>query len=90
MNEHDGCKWCKYESEAIESSPCIGCKQNAIDKYIARTNADKIRNMSDEELVEFLCDISGVDCDKCIAAKYCKIGHTGFIDWLQIEVSDGN
>ena len=46
--EHDGCVGCKYEKESPDSKYCMGCKQNAIDKYTPMTNADKIRSMSDE------------------------------------------
>ena len=54
--EHDGCKLCKYENCSMESKECIGCKQNAVDKYTRMTQADRIRSMSDEELAEFLAD----------------------------------
>jgi hypothetical protein len=54
--EHDGCVGCKYENEDANSKHCLGCKQNATDKYTPMTNADKIRNMSDEELAELLAN----------------------------------
>ena len=52
------------------------------------SNADRIRSMSDEELAMFLCDFRSCDadeyiCEGCKAAKYCRAGHTGTIDWLQ-------
>ena len=52
------------------------------------TNADRIRSMSDEELATFLCDFRSCDaddyiCEGCKAAKYCRTGHTGMIEWLQ-------
>ena len=52
-----------------------------------QTNADKIRNMSDEELAEFLADIA--PCDHCLLEKgdpccfsdeMCKQNH---LNWLQ-------
>ena len=57
------------------------------------TNADRIRAMSDEELAEFLCDFRGCDTDEntCIGCKgeqYCRVGHTGTIDWLQQPAED--
>ncbi len=52
------------------------------------TNADKIRQMSDEELVELLCSLCR--CQDCIAIEYCYTGHTGFVDWLRKEANDGN
>ena len=54
------------------------------------TKAEKIRAMTDEELADFLCDIrahkSYGGCECCPADKFCKIGHTGFVDWLKKEV----
>ena len=52
------------------------------------SNADRIRSMSDEELAEFLCNFRSCDadeyiCEGCKAAKYCRAGHAGTIDWLQ-------
>ena len=52
------------------------------------TNADRIRNMTNEELAMFLCNFRSCDadeyiCEGCKAAKYCRAGHTGTIDWLQ-------
>lgn len=55
--KHDGCKGCKYEHCSSDSKECLGCKQNAIDKYARMTNGDKIRSMSDEELAVFLCKV---------------------------------
>ena len=71
--EHDGCVGCKYEKESPDSKYCLGCKQNAIDKYAPMTNADKIRNMSDEELAEFLSD-------------ECGFSNRRWIEWLKSEV----
>ena len=56
--------------------------------FCEKTNADRIRNMNDEELAEFLCGFRSCDadeyiCEGCKAAKYCRAGHAGTIDWLQ-------
>lgn len=53
-----------------------------------KTNADRIRSMSDEELAMFLCNFRSCDadeyiCEGCKATKYCRAGHAGTIDWLQ-------
>lgn len=48
--EHDGCVGCKYEKESETSDYCKGCKQNAVDKYVRMTNADRVRSMTDDEL----------------------------------------
>lgn len=56
--------------------------------YPTMTNADRIRAMSDEELSAFLCDFRTCDannhpCNGCKAEQYCRVGHTGMIDWIQ-------
>ena len=46
------------------------------------TNADRIRQMTDEELQQFLCQIS--TCETCPFAECgCKVD-----EWLKQEVSD--
>ena len=70
---------------------CVGivCDINESKK----TNADKIRAMSDEELAAFLCNLRseeayGNACSNCVAESFCHIGHTGMIDWLRLPVED--
>jgi uncharacterized cysteine cluster protein YcgN (CxxCxxCC family) len=58
------------------------------------TNADKIRQMTDEELAEYLCDRTSecYHCEGCGKCHYDKEKEmmTGMIDWLKQEVeSDG-
>lgn len=52
------------------------------------TNADRIRSMSDDELAAFLCNLRSEEayentCSNCVAERFCRIGHTGMIDWLK-------
>lgn len=99
--KHDGCKLCKYENCSIESKECVGCKQNAVDKYTRMTNADRIRSMSDEELAEFMankggyiacsqCDFFNRDKEKCESPSgwLCTKGYAEALihKWLQSEV----
>lgn len=42
---------CKHNSNSRENEPCYRCDRK-------HTNADKIRNMSDEELAEFLTTVT--------------------------------
>lgn len=50
------------------------------------TNADRIRSMTDKELADFLCDISGGEsCTYCVANDLCHNGHNGMIEWLKEE-----
>jgi len=55
------------------------------------SNADRIRSMTDEELAEFMChNVSNgtVNCAFCAAAEFCRMGHTGWLDWLKQEVAE--
>ena len=83
--EHDGCKLCKYENCSMESKECIGCKQNAVDKYTRMTNADRIRSMSDEELADF------IEMKQFFAlANNGTDGEEYTLKWLQSEVEVDN
>ena len=50
---------CKYNSNSRDNEPCCICDSR-------QTNADRIRNMSDEELVELITGSPNFDC-----ADYC-------------------
>ena len=57
-------------------------------KFNAKTNAQKIRSMTDEELAEFLCHFRSDEaaehaCSGCKGESYCRAGHGGMIDWLR-------
>lgn len=41
---------CQHNSNSIDNEPCCGCDSR-------QTNADRIRNMTDEELLDFICSI---------------------------------
>ena len=64
--EHDGCKGCKYENCSPESKECMGCKQNAVDKYKRMTQADRIRSFSDDELAEWFSTVTDACVTFCI------------------------
>ena len=58
-----------------------------IGKTKSQTNADRIRNMSDEELTKNLCLL--LDCRKCPTFKTCNAGsmcYANLLEWLQSEV----
>ena len=75
---------CQHNGNSRENGPCCRCDDK-------RTNADRIRDMSDEELAEFL-DIVGEDgissqyadvpCDCCCEKTECS---KCWEDWLQSE-----
>lgn len=79
---------CQHNSNSRDDEPCCRCDSR-------RTNADRIRNMSDEELAEFihkmeatcLVDFMGYadkDCDK-ISCKDCEAKAPTILEWLQSE-----
>lgn len=64
---------------------CLQCgSENEMQTFRTkvRTNGDKIRAMTDEELAQFLCQIN--TCSTCpFASIICKIG-----EWLREEAQD--
>ena len=73
---------CQHNSNSRDNEPCCRCDSR-------KTNADRIRNMSDEELAEFLA--YNAYCEECYIEKddsccypdgTCKQKH---LDWLQSE-----
>lgn len=80
---------CQHNSNSRDNEPCCRCDSK-------QTNADRIRNMSDKELAEFiqkmantcLVDFMGYadkDCDK-ISCKDCEAKAPTILEWLQSEV----
>lgn len=82
--ERDG--WCGQTADSPYEHDERQC-----DFFQTATNGDRIRRMTDEELAALLCDISSHleegRCELCIAAPYCRAGHTGFLDWLKEGVN---
>ena len=67
--------------EKIDSEPCCRCDSR-------QTNADRIRNMSDEELLDFICSIETYEegSVKTIENGVSMHTVTEVMDWLQSEV----
>lgn len=63
---------CKHNHNSNSDEPCCGCDSR-------HTNADRIRNMSDEELAEFLITFKNT-----FGEEY--EGETSCMEWLQSEV----
>nr|DAN27818.1 MAG TPA: hypothetical protein [Caudoviricetes sp.] len=84
---------CKHNSNSRENEPCCRCDSR-------KTNANKIRNMSNEELTEFiqkmkntcLVDFMGYadkDCEQDkISCKDCKAKAPTIFEWLQLEAKE--
>ena len=73
---------CQHNSNSRADDPCCRCDSR-------QTNSDRIRNMSDEELAEFLA--YNAYCEECYVKKddsccypdgTCKQKH---LEWLQSE-----
>lgn len=94
MAKHDGCKGCAYVYRGEHEAPCIKCAQNASDNYKRMTNADQIRAMSDEELAEFIEQISADSMDTISfgTKNYEEIWEhkETALKWLQSEVEVDN
>lgn len=52
---------------------------------LAKTNADKIRSMSDEGLKEFICSNS-----QCKFCKFERWGRCDLLEWLQQPVKEND
>lgn len=96
MAEYQGCDNCKHDNTRTYEFPCNACIHNKIaslDHWKPMTNADRIRNMSDEELAEFLVKVNSTIQD-CMVID-CKCENTDrdckdcFLEWLQAEVKEG-
>lgn len=74
---------CQHNSNSRDNEPCCRCDSR-------QTNADRIRNMPDEELAELLfdkarCDNCFANCndkDNCPSLGSCYSRH---LEWLQSE-----
>ena len=83
MADFDRCFKCRHESKAETDFPCNKCIHNAIDKFEPKTNADLIREMTDEELAEWLTKITN---DAQLDAR-TKCNYQ-WADWLKAEVKE--
>lgn len=54
-------------------------------KRRVRTNADRIRAMSDEELAEWMCSLMTAECcdQRCPARDICNLGDNGLVKWMK-------
>ena len=77
---------CQHNNNSRENEPCCRCDSR-------KTNADRIRNMSDEELVELITGLSkhclaGIgECD-CSAYETCTNCNVEVRKWLQSEAEE--
>lgn len=67
---------CQHNSNSRDNEPCCRCDSK-------HTNADRIRNMSDEELADILSD----NCFEVMNTDRCPVGTCKkcILEWLQSE-----
>lgn len=72
---------CQHQSNLRDNEPCCRCDSK-------NTNADRIRNMSDEELLDFICSIETYEEGSVKTIENGISMHTvsEVRDWLQSEV----
>ena len=75
-------KWCAY----INDNPHEDVERNC-ENYVPQTNADRIRSMTDEELLDFLCSIETYDCGsaKTIEGGVAMCSVADVEQWLKAE-----
>lgn len=70
-----------------DNGVCIPISTHSFKTVKKQTRADVIRSMNDEELAEFLCNISMCKPDYCPAYDTCmRTEHGTMKKWLQSEV----
>lgn len=80
MKKMDVCKYCRFDPPSSIGKPCPYC---VADGREIQTHADQIRNMSNDELAEWLCSLySGDCCRMCPSMDLCSRGHIGLKEWL--------
>ena len=82
MAEYTCCDDCRHSKKDMREFPCTVCIYNAIDKFEKKTNADRIREMSDEELAEWIL--------KHDTITYChgRLNTEQLLEWLKSEAKE--
>ena len=62
-NKINHCGICQHTNKQVDEYPCNKCVHNALDHFKPMTNFDRIKNMSVEELAEFICGIYDMEED---------------------------
>ena len=88
------CSKCRFERESEYGCRCSKCITSSdFTEFVPKTNADRIRAMSDEELAELLAKFTTI-CEMCIhlnencmtmADDRCR---EGILQWLKSEAKE--
>lgn len=85
------CEKCKHMDVSGKKYPCSECDSVVNDLFEAKktTNADRIRSMSEEELLDFICSIETYDDGsvKTIEGGSALCSVSDVKEWLQSEVN---
>ena len=87
------CKTCRHNYKPKDCEPRCNRMCDGISEYEPQTNADRIRNMTDEELAEFLRQTvweegaNLFDCADYTCGCPCKECPT-YLEWLKSEVKE--
>lgn len=75
-------KWCAYKNDSPHEDMERNCEH-----YTPQTNADRIRSMTDEELLDFICSIETYDegSAKTIEGGVAMCSVTEVEQWLKAE-----
>lgn len=87
-NKPEKCATCKQSCKADGWVVCGNCIHDSSrkDRYEPLTNADRIRNMTDEELVDVIhCPL--VEVDGCHTGKSCALC---ILRWLRSPVEESH
>ncbi len=91
-NKSDKCSSCKYRIAPGGWAACDGCihDEGLKDRYEPMTSADRIRNMTDEELAERIsrmahCVYCPVKCGIFCTEEECK---AKWLSWLRSPVEE--
>lgn len=71
---------CKHNSNSRDNEPCCRCDSK-------QTNADRIRNMSDEELADtlFASCLEIMKLEECTNTDNCGVCERCVLEWLRSE-----
>lgn len=89
MSKTETCLSCKHEQKGLYQYPCIQCY--GWDKHVPKqkkTNADRIRNMTDEELAKFLELTEACGYNDGSITDFQNGHYMDMLEWLQAEVKE--
>lgn len=89
MSKFQGCHKCRHTSKSSTDEPCLYCTHNrSQDHFEPMTNADRIRNMSDEELAKFLEKVEDCGYNDVSITDFENGHYMDMLEWLQTEIKE--